>query len=197
MSGEEKAWDILAGLDPEDACKRALVSYDKGAGYYIIRSLGADFEVLPEKRQIKGLSPGADALVKKSGYFLNHSLLWYLINAKDIPLSGRLLKPEDVKGGLQFFRGTHVLPLERLSGLYGDKAAFIEKGISLGGRLVSYGDASLELYPLPRAPVTLILWLADEEFPARASLLLDSTVEMHLPLDIVWSVGMLSALAMM
>ncbi len=194
MSGEEKAWDILSGIEPEDVCKRASVSYEEG---YLIKSLGADFAVLPEKMQIKGLSPGADALIKKSGYFLNPALLWYLVNAKDIPLSGRLLKPEDVKGGAQFFRGTHVLPLERLSGLYGDKEGFMKKGLALGGKTLSYGDASLELYPLPRAPVTLILWLGDEEFPARASLLFDSTVEMHLPLDIIWSVGMLTALAMM
>ncbi len=46
-------------------------------------------------------------------------------------------------------------------------------------------------------PVTLILWLGDEEFPPRADLLLDSSCEIHLPLDIIWSVAMLTVLMML
>jgi hypothetical protein len=46
-------------------------------------------------------------------------------------------------------------------------------------------------------PVTLILWLEDEEFPARSHLLFDETCEQHLPPDIVWSVAMLCALVML
>jgi hypothetical protein len=55
----------------------------------------------------------------------------------------------------------------------------------------------VELYPLPRVPVTLILWFGDEEFPARADLLFDSSVELQAPLDIAWSAAMLSALVML
>jgi hypothetical protein len=47
---------------------------------------------------------------------------------------------------------------------------------------------------MPRIPVTLILWLSDEEFPARADLLFDSTCEIHLPLDILWSIAMMTIL---
>ncbi|TAL23845.1 MAG: DUF3786 domain-containing protein, partial [Nitrospirae bacterium] len=67
----------------------------------------------------------------------------------------------------------------------------------LGGKLLNYGDAAVELLPLPRIPVTLILWFSDDEFPARADLLFDATCERHLPLDIVWSIAMLSALVML
>jgi hypothetical protein len=50
---------------------------------------------------------------------------------------------------------------------------------------------------MPRIPVTLILWLKDEEFHPRADLLLDSTCELQLPLDIIWSIAMMSVLVMM
>ena len=45
--------------------------------------------------------------------------------------------------------------------------------------------------------MTLILWQEDEEFPGRSYLLFDETCEQHLPPDIVWSVAMMSALAML
>jgi hypothetical protein len=46
-------------------------------------------------------------------------------------------------------------------------------------------------------PVTLTLWLADEEFPARAGILFDSTCGLQLPTDILWSLARLSCLALL
>ena len=91
-----------------------------------------------------------------------------------------------------------MLPLDKLAERYGnDKAGFIEKGKKLNGNLMNYGDASVELLPLPGIPVTLILWLSDDEFPARADLLFDSTCEQRLPLDILWSIAMMSVLVIL
>ncbi len=74
---------------------------------------------------------------------------------------------------------------------------FIERGLRFGAEIVQYGDAAVRLFPLPRVPVTIILWLEDEEFPARANLLFDSTVDYQISLsDIVWSIAMMSTLVM-
>jgi hypothetical protein len=43
----------------------------------------------------------------------------------------------------------------------------------------------------------MILWLEDDEFPARADLLFDAAVDELAPPDIVWSVGMLTTLVML
>ena len=96
-------------------------------------------------------------------------------------------------GGEIFSKGSHVLPLEQLAGKYArDKARFLEKGYGTRWRVrTPAGDAALRLHPLPRIPVVLTLWLEDEEFPARADLLFDSTCELQLPTDILWSVAML------
>lgn len=195
--GIEKAWDALERLEPGDVVKRASVSYNEGA--YILRSLGMDFKISPGKRTIESLDPAGEILVKKFGYFFNHSALWYLVNAKEIEPTGRHLKPESLKGGAVFFRGTHKLPLDGIANKYGsDRDGFLEKAETLGGKaLGDFGDAAVELYPLPRLPVTLILWLQDEEFPPRADLLFDSSCEIHLPLDILWSVAMFSVLIML
>ena len=81
-----------------------------------------------------------------------------MTSAKDIPASGRLIRPLDVKGGQRFFSGTHVLPLDRIQEKFGrDKMGFIERGMKFGAEIVPFGDAALRLYPLPRVPVTMIV----------------------------------------
>jgi len=196
-TGEKKAWEDLNSLNPSEVCRKARVFYDR-ENSYILRSFGMDFSVHPGKGVIKNIQPEGEIILKKYSYFFNLSALCYLINAKDIPLSGKLAKPAGLKGGEIFFRGSHVLPLEKIAERYGnDKAGFIEKGKNLNGNIMNYGDASVELLPMPRIPVTLILWLSDDEFPARAGLLFDSTCELHLPLEIIWSIAVMSVLVML
>jgi len=196
--GEEKAWEILSGLEPSVVCRNASAAYDEANSYYIVRSFCCDFIVKPEERTIFNNSLQGDILLKKYPYFFIHSCLWHLIRAKDIPLTGRLVKPADVKGGDLFFRGSHILPLDGLAKRYGeDRQSFLKKGDELCAEVLNYGDASVRLLPMPKIPATLILWLQDEEFPARADLLFDSSCELQVPIDIIWSIAMMSILIML
>src|SRR5208283_3525427 len=97
-----------------------------------------------------------------------------------------------------FFRGSHVMPLDRVAGKYArDVKGFMMKGAQFGGTPVQYGDAAFALLPFPRIPVTIILWSADEEFDARVELLLDATCELQAPIDIIWSISMMSLLLLL
>lgn len=196
--GEEKAWEILSGIDPSVVSRNASAIYDEANNYYIVRSFCCNFIVKPEERIILNNSRQGEILLKKYPYFFIHSCLRYLIHAKDIPLTGRLIKPANVKGGDLFFRGSHILPLDGLAKRYGeDRRSFLKKGDELCAEVLNYGDASVRLLPMPKIPVTLILWLQDEEFPARADLLFDSSCELQVPIDIIWSIAMMSTLAML
>jgi hypothetical protein len=197
-SGEEKAWETLRGLEPLEVQNKASVGYDAERGCYLLGSLGMDVSICPGEKVISTASPEAAALIGRLSYFFNHAALWYLVKAKDIALTGRLLRPSDLRGGEFFFTGTHELPLGGIAAKYGrDGDFFIRRALELGGRALDLGDASAELRLLPRVPVTLILWLQDEEFPARADLLFDSSAELQVPLDICWSTAMLSLIPML
>ena len=192
--GELKAWEILKTLEPDDVCKRAGVQYDRAARVYTMHSMGRDFLLALDNEQISG----DDLFLKRLGYFFKLSAPFYLNSAIDIPPTGRLIKPSDLKGGHLFFSGTHALPLDGLAAKYGTNSAlFLMKGADLGASAEHYGDAALQLLPFPRIPVSLILWEQDEEFPARADLLFDSSSELQAPLDILWSVAMMTVLAML
>ncbi|MCL5021881.1 MAG: DUF3786 domain-containing protein [Nitrospirae bacterium] len=194
-TGEEKVWETLAGLSPDEVCRRSEAVFDPSADLYILESFGREFRISPREKRLFSDSPEGEVFLRRLGYFFRLSVIGYLALAKDIPLSGRLLKPENMKSGQLFFRGSHVLPLDKVAEKYGsDRDQFLERGRELGGRRLTYGDASLRLFPLPRVPVVEILWLADEEFPSRADLLFDSASEIQLPIDVIWSIAMLSVL---
>ena len=192
-SGENRAWSILKTSNPEDVCRNASVALDKESGCYLVKSYGMDFAVSLPEQLITSQSTGSDVLLQRLGGFFRLSTLWYLVNTREVPCTGRLVKLQQVKGGDIFSRGSHVLPLERVALRYGkDPTAFLERGKAFGGEEVKLADAAVRLHPFPRIPVVVTLWLEDAEFPARADILLDSTCELQLPTDILWSIAMMS-----
>ena len=196
--GEEKAWEALGNVDPEDVCARTGAKFDRVSGLYRFTSFGKNFSVSPWERKIFSDAPECDSLLQKLGFFFNFSVICSFSSAKDVPLTGKLVTPINMKSGQLFFRGSHVLPLDKVSERYGnDRDGFLKRGLVLGGVVLEHGDASVKLFPLPRVPVVLILWMGDEEFPPRADILFDSSVEIQLPIDVVWSIAMLSLLVML
>ncbi|MBF0345478.1 MAG: DUF3786 domain-containing protein [Nitrospirae bacterium] len=200
-AGEHKRWDKLVTLTPSDVCQRAVVDYYEVKEAYILNSLGRQYQFTPKDRQIVPYGAErieADLLLSRFGDFFRLSSLWYLTGTKDIPLTQRLVPPEDLKEGQMFFKASHALPLNKLAAKFGaDKEGFIQKGTALGGETMTFGDASIKLFPYPRIPIVLILWLVDDEFPARVSLLFDSSCEFHLPLDMNWTAAMMCVLMML
>lgn len=174
-----------------------MATYSEGEGYSV-RVFGSSVAVDPIARTISGSSPEAELVLTKAGYFSRLSILHYLLGARPLEPSGRLVSPLELKSG-QFFRaGSHELPLDKIAARFcADPDGFVRVALRFGGRQVAHGDAAMELSPLPRVPVTLVFWCEDEEFPARAYLLFDDTCEQHLPADILWSVAMMCALVML
>lgn len=195
VPGEEKAWEELAALDPGDVCRRSGARYRSEEGRYLLRSFGAEFFVDVRKKEIAAATSAGEPLLGRFAYFSRISILWYLVKSVETAPAGRHVKPGDLPGGDIFFRGSHVLPLPAVAHKYStDREGFLERCGELGGVPVAYGDAAGELMAFPRVPVTLILWMADEEWEARCDLLFDSTAQVQLPIDILWSVAMMAVL---
>jgi len=178
--GEDVAWKALTNSIPFDVCKRTLARYKESEERYQLRVLGDDYEIAPRQRTIEhpsnhSFSPDVDFTVM---------VLAYLTNAKDIELTGKLVQCYQLRGGDSFFRGVHKLPVQELESRFGESPQrFREACLQLDGKEVPYGDVSVEVKALPKLPLTFVLWVADDEFPARVSVLFDSTADEHLPLD--------------
>jgi hypothetical protein len=194
--GEAQAWQRLADLSHTVVCRSAGAGYDEASGSYILPLFNTEICVSPADRSIRGSSGVADTLLNELSQFSRLASLNYLSGAEDIPLSGSLIHPRELSGGELFFtRGEHMLPLDRMAARYGrDLDAFVRRGLAFCGRKLDHGDASIDLLPFPRVPVVLIVWQDDDEFPARADLLFDSTCSRHLSTDMLWATAMMSIL---
>jgi hypothetical protein len=198
LSGDQLAWALVAEKEPGAICKQADVQYDFVANKFIMQCFGQEIFVDASSYTIASPSPLGEKLLHRLGHFFDLAALWYLGKAKNVPPSGRMISPASLSGGEIFQRGTHVLPLEQIAVKYGsDFESFYKRGGELGGQRLEYGDASLRLFPFPRVPVIMILWGADEEFPARADMFFDVTCEQHLPTDVIWSTAMTAVLIML
>ena len=197
--GELHVWRRLSELDPVKVCSRAKVTFDEKAFVYTLRSFDCELGIAVNDRKIyERLVDSGSSLLNKVDPALSLSALWYLISAKDIPEANRLIRPASLPGGQIFVKGSHVLPLHRVADKYrNDPLSFISRGEKYGGEKLNYGDASIKLFPYPRVPIVLILRIGDEEFPDNVDILLDKTCVLQLPLDIIWSICLMSVMVML
>jgi hypothetical protein len=183
----EDLWNTLRGLDTIDVEKRSLSKYDPEIQSYRLRILNRDYDISPANRSIKRVRSSPD---QSPGFYLQLAAVNYLIGAKDLPLSGRWTAETQFPTGPMFFRGLHKMPTYELEQAFGrNRARFASTSRSLGGIRADGGDCAFTFFFFPRLPVKLILWLADQEFPARMIYLFDRSANQHFKLDGLWAVG--------
>jgi hypothetical protein len=182
---DPKLWSELSSQDADGVCARASVRYDKDLDCYQIPFLQQTYACYPKSRLIECLDHNSSDNLSFQFYLV---LLTYLLRAQPIGLTGRMVTGSEIKGGDFFFRGPHALFIEPLEKRFGhDAETFLEAGLRLGGAETDFGDISFRLWPLPKIPLGYILWVADEEFPAKVVVTFDASIQEHLPLDVVWA----------
>jgi hypothetical protein len=173
-------WDRLRAESPEAVARRAAVAYDAGQQAYRVPLCGLDLRVMPAAGRAEG--PQGPC-----GYEPMLVSVQYLLTAQDEPPGGEKVNPRSLPYGDFFFRGPHDMPTGRLEEAFGRRlGAFRKAAEAVGGRPFAAGDAAYEFAALPRVPVAIVLWAADEEFPARAQVLLAKAADRQLPLDALW-----------
>jgi hypothetical protein len=97
------------------------------------------------------------------------------------------ISPLELPGGATFFRGHHSLPGGPLEERFGREAAgFLAAGKKLHGETRPAGDVAVALEVFPGLVVEVILWQADDEFPAKVSFTLPAHLDRFWFLDAVW-----------
>lgn len=178
----EGLWQQLIQLDHQQTAKRANCQYLPDPDCYVVTMLNTEYVINLSNREISSVGPGCEPTPAE--FLQQLCLLAYLINVQDLPLANKITKFEALPGGQFFFRGVHGLPIDKLEKAFGKHPEAIFQAVKyLDAKKCDYGDASIELSVLPRIPLTIVIWGGCDEFPARVSLLCDSTAGSHLPLD--------------
>jgi len=183
----EDLWNTVSELDVIDTERRSLSEYNPETRSYRLRILNRDYNISLADRSVR---PAESIQDKSPDFYLQLAAVNYLIGAKDFPLLGKWTAETQFPSGPLFFRGPHKMPTQKLEKAFGrNQDDFASLSLSLGGRIVDGGDGAFEFLFLPRLPVRLILWLGDEEFPARMIFLFDRSADQHFKLDGLWAAG--------
>jgi len=117
-------------------------------------------------------------------------ILHYLAKVSGAPLSGRLVGFDQLAGGRFYgsaFRKRTEMPLASLFSQ--DPGRLVQTAVRLGGTQGGHGSSSALLVPLPRVPMTLIVWAGDDELPSNAKVLFDDTAEEYLTTEDIAVLG--------
>jgi len=175
----EEIWKELEERDPREVACRTGVIFQEGE--YRLPFLERELRIDPVRRQIRVHPAAGDP-----GFQACLAALAYLLHL-DPKALGPSLSPMELPGGATFFRGHHRLPKEPLENRFGqDLAGFLAAGQKLKAQTRPAGDAALALQVFPGLTVEVILWQADEEFPAQVSYTLPAHLDRFWFLDAVW-----------
>lgn len=178
-------WRQLRDLKLPELCPRAAVMMD-GEGGLLVPAFNEEIRVDVTAQEIQKGGPGHWR--RAADPFLELMLLVYLLNAADHPFRNEMVGPLDLKDA-QFFQGPHELKTDKLVAKFGRRPELLFKaGDQLGGSRLQLADAAVCVRPFPKIPVYYLLWGADEEFPAKVSILFDRSIDAHLPADAIWGI---------
>ena len=129
----------------------------------------------------------AGAPEEEPGFRLCLITVFYLLFVDTAGL-GPPVSPLELTGATTFFqsRGPHAIPSAPLEDRFGrDLAGFLEAGRRLGAERRASGDGALAFPVYPGLAVEVILWVADDEFPAQVSFMVPSGLDRFWQLDAV------------
>ena len=167
---DPRFFEELSQKDPGEVCRRALCDYDKDSHSYIIRAWGADHLVKPKDNLI---TPSLDGS-KQVNIEVGLSIIFYLLQCRDLPISGEWVSEKDLPGGVSFFRGPHSIPVHVVTDCFGqDIESFRKACKTMEGQEIPFAEAAYSFKILPRVPVAVLFWPADSEFSAESRVLFD------------------------
>ena len=180
MLAAAKGW--LSGRSPETLAERAGAKWDPGEKLLSLQSLNQRLEVSTEDWSIRPQPEEWHHLI----------LLHYLSIADGTQLSDEMISFGNLKDGL--IRGTkfdHTADMALARFLKGREPEQIKEVCRFLG--AGFRDSNADLcavFPfLPRYPVAVKIWFADEEFPASGKMLVSASADHYLTIEDAVTVG--------
>ncbi len=173
----EKAQQEFPDLAPPEAAARAGVRYEEGT--FQVPFFGSEYEVDWPSGAIRRAASREEPDIATRILILH-----YMLTADGTPLADQWIAFRGLPGGLGYdaaFQGRASLRLARAFG--SNRPAFEAVAQSLGGERLAFGDASFSFRLLPRVWLAVVLYLADDEFPANANVLFDGAASHYLPTE--------------
>jgi hypothetical protein len=172
----KKACDKLKGLDIEAISINSRANLNSTKNSLTVKYLNKDYII--DLRNPDSIRAGE----KEAKLTEKILILHYLINAKDIPLTGKMISFRDIKGANIYYPNFKKRAIDPLVKVFGNNAEGLYKaGEKFEALKENYGDKSIKINIFPKIPVTYVIWEGDDEFDANGTILMDNTIQHLLP----------------
>ncbi|MCW3491407.1 DUF3786 domain-containing protein [Dethiobacter alkaliphilus] len=117
-------------------------------------------------------------------------ILQYLAGASGLPCREQWLSFLELPGGPHHFapfQQEAIFPLAKALG--DDSEKFLQAAETFGATKTDLGHAGAIIPAFPRLPLAFMIWLGDDEFPAKANILFDASSPTYLPTASLYMLG--------
>jgi hypothetical protein len=161
----------------------------------IVPFLNQDLLINIQKKCV--MQMGSRGPVEVQDPLLTLICLVYLLKVSRDDIINELVTVRDLKES-HFFQGPHAIDVVPLIKRFGhDMQAFQKAAESIGGVRTKMADGAYRINTFPKVPVYYLLWLGDDEFDPRVSILFDRSIERHLSADAIWGLVKLVSAALL
>ena len=176
-------WEDLVQRDIDSVCANSLAK-KQGPGEVRLPFLNIELLVDIQNRCIYRVD--GDNRQKVEETLLELVCILYLLKAGPERPNQDMVSVKELKTA-HFFTGPHELKIRPLLDRYGDdQESFTISAERLGGETMEMADAAYRFVVFPKIPMYYLLWVGDEEFSSRLSVLFDRSIEQHLAPDAIW-----------
>lgn len=172
----------LEGRNAFEIASKAGIEYDANAACFHMQSLGTEYSVSWPELEIQPEAEGWHQLL----------ILHYLDLADGTACANHLVSFAQLRDGMVRGGGFDRRCEEALQALMAqmDGEGLMRRCMDMGGKMIdSNADFAVELPFLPKLPVTLKLWFADEDFPASGRMLLDAGADHYFTIEDAVTMG--------
>lgn len=111
-------------------------------------------------------------------------ILHYLANLTATEEIGKLISYKELPGGAMYIQPFSNRSINPMVGIFGSNPdRLLQAAERVGGQANGHGDVGVTVRVFPRIPVNLVLWRADDEFPASGTILFDASAPLILPTE--------------
>lgn len=169
---------------PEDVAKRSKAYYDPEKKQFTLTYFNKEYLISYPNGDIVLKDDTEKDLSMDENRMLSHKMLIlsYLFRATNSIPTNKWVPYRELEGVGHAYQCFAQQGIDKLVSFFAYKGElFLKAGLKLGGKKIDSGDVGIEITVLPNVRMRFILWLADDEFEANATILYDYSVtkELH------------------
>lgn len=170
--------------EPEDIAQKSRAYYDSEKKQFTLTYFNKEYLISYPDGNIVLKNDNEKDVSSNENRMLIHKMLIlsYLYRATNSGFTSKWVPFRELEGVGYAYHGFAKSGIDKLIEVFGKEGElFLKAGFKLGGEKVKVGDVGIKIDVLPNVPMIFGLWLADDEFPADATILYDCSAvkELH------------------